>query len=221
MIVAVFSDVHANLLALEAFLVAVRGVADRFVCLGDIVNYGPWNDECLERIHSLAGIEIVEGNHDRMFLDEAELEEQSPLVQEFFRASRASFTRFDLLDNLPLRTTLGPFTCSHTIGGHRVFEDTEIEVSEDHLIGHTHWQYSIVRGGRRIVNPGSVGQNRYRIDLVDYALYDSVDDAVSLHSVAYDFESFFGEVRRRGWPSRCLDYYERKWLEARQRARLH
>jgi predicted phosphodiesterase len=213
-IVAVFSDVHGNLPALEAFARAVEGRADRYLCLGDSVNYGPWNDECLELIWGLPGIEIVEGNHDRLFLDDTGLHEEIPLVQEFYQASHACFTRRDLLADLPASTRLGPFRCEHTIGGARVFADTDVAVECDYLIGHSHWQFSVMRGPWRVVNPGSIGQNRHRIDHVDFALYDTVADRIDLEYVGYDVGRVITEMRRRHWPEACIGYYERKLAEA-------
>jgi predicted phosphodiesterase len=217
MIVAVFSDVHANLPALEAFEAAVRDVAEGYLCLGDIVDYGPWNDECLERIVALPGIQVVAGNHDRLFLDDSGLDEEAPVVQEFYRASRASFTRLDLLRDLPDELRLGPFRCTHTIDGQRVFADSEVCVDSDYLIGHTHWQYSIRRGRWRIINPGSVGQNRERIDMVDYALYDTDVDQVTFARIRYDVSAFVAELRGRGYPAPCLAYYARKLAEIGER----
>jgi predicted phosphodiesterase len=218
MIVAVFGDVHANLPALEAFETAVRDVAEGYLCLGDIVDYGPWNDECLERIAALPGIQIVAGNHDRLFLDDSGLDREAPVVQEFYRASRASFTRMDLLRGLPDELTLGPFRCTHTIGERRVFADTQLSVDSDYLIGHTHWQYSIRRGRWRIINPGSVGQNREQINMVDYALYDTESDKVTFARIPYDISAFLAELRARNWPAPCLGYYARKLAEAGERA---
>src|SRR5215207_9361306 len=62
--VAVLSDIHSNLPALRAVLAECekRGVS-RFVCLGDIVGYGPYPCECVEVIRSLH-CPVVIGNHD-------------------------------------------------------------------------------------------------------------------------------------------------------------
>ena len=47
---AIFSDVHANLEALEAVLADARNrKCTRFVCLGDVVGYNANPRECLER----------------------------------------------------------------------------------------------------------------------------------------------------------------------------
>jgi len=218
MIVAVFSDVHGNLPALEAFKAAVAGVADAYLCLGDIVNYGPWSDECLEQIVALPGIRIVAGNHDRMFLDGAGVDREAPVVQQFYYATRARFTRFDLLRDLPDELALGPFRCMHTIDGQRIFADSQVSVTSDYLIGHSHWQYAIHRDGWRIVNPGSVGQNRERIDMVDYALYDTAADQITLVRVPYDIRGLMAAMTARDFPAPCLAYYRRKLAETKARA---
>src|SRR5689334_17146853 len=62
--VAVFSDVHSNLEALEAVLADMRACGiERFVCLGDIVGYAASPSECLELVRSL-NCPVVQGNHD-------------------------------------------------------------------------------------------------------------------------------------------------------------
>jgi predicted phosphodiesterase len=62
--VAVISDVHANLAALEAVLDAVDASgADELWCLGDLVGYGPEPERCVERVLERAAI-CLAGNHD-------------------------------------------------------------------------------------------------------------------------------------------------------------
>jgi len=62
--IAVFSDVHGNLPALEAVLgdIEKRG-ADQIYCLGDLVDFAPWNNEVIERIRKHK-IPCLMGNHD-------------------------------------------------------------------------------------------------------------------------------------------------------------
>jgi predicted phosphodiesterase len=61
---ALISDVHANLEALQATLadIAARGV-DRIVCLGDIVGYNANPAECIALIRAAHAL-CVAGNHD-------------------------------------------------------------------------------------------------------------------------------------------------------------
>jgi len=62
--IALLSDVHANLPALEAVLedIAAAGVDARYA-LGDLVGYAPWPNEVLERLQA-EGFPIVMGNYD-------------------------------------------------------------------------------------------------------------------------------------------------------------
>jgi predicted phosphodiesterase len=208
--VAILSDVHANLPALETFVARTRGVADAYLCLGDVVNYGPWNDECLELVRSLPNIVILEGNHERLFDGRDAIEHELPLVQAFYEHSRKSFTRRDLLAGLPTTHEMGSFLCTHTIENRRIYADTDVAVTRNHLIGHTHHQYAIERSGKLIVNCGSVGQNRGTIDIVHYALYDSASDHITLCEAPYPVDTLIGELVARGYPQRCVDYYRAK-----------
>ncbi len=62
---AVFSDIHGNLEALEAFIHDAAGRrVDRYVCLGDVVGYGASPGQCLERLSSLPRLHLLLGNHD-------------------------------------------------------------------------------------------------------------------------------------------------------------
>ncbi len=63
--IAVFSDVHANLEALEAFFEhASNRRIDNFMCLGDIVGYGADPNCCIELLRAVPVIDFVLGNHD-------------------------------------------------------------------------------------------------------------------------------------------------------------
>ncbi len=71
---AVISDIHGNLLALEAVLadIAERGV-DAIVNLGDCVTGPLWPRETFERLAEL-DLPTVRGNHDRWIVEKAEAE---------------------------------------------------------------------------------------------------------------------------------------------------
>ena len=70
--IALISDIHGNLEALEAVLadIATRGV-DRVYCLGDIIGYGPNPCECLDIVMRRCDKTIL-GNHDQAALFDPE-----------------------------------------------------------------------------------------------------------------------------------------------------
>ncbi|HSF32892.1 MAG TPA: metallophosphoesterase family protein [Candidatus Tectomicrobia bacterium] len=62
--IGIFSDVHANLEALQAVLSAYQQTQiDRYMCLGDIVGYGADPNECCQLVRDLTDV-VVLGNHD-------------------------------------------------------------------------------------------------------------------------------------------------------------
>jgi predicted phosphodiesterase len=66
--VAVVSDIHSNLQALEAVLAAIEADApDELWCLGDLVGYGPRPNECCAAIAGRADL-CLAGNHDLVVL---------------------------------------------------------------------------------------------------------------------------------------------------------
>ncbi len=207
---AVFGDVHGNLVALDRFIEETEGLVDEYLCLGDIVNYGPWNDECLEAIHQLPQITILQGNHERLFLQTGNAEHESPLVEDFLHQSRQYFSRRDLIVDLPIRTHIGPFVCTHTINDTYVYPDTRMTVANNFIVGHSHHQFRIERSGFHIFNPGSVGQNRTWIDMVDYMIVDVETRVFEFRSSRYDIDRFIAELARRGYPDRCISYYAEK-----------
>ena len=62
--IGIFSDVHANIEALNAVVDAFKSERiDKFVCIGDVVGYGASPNECCDVIRKLAAYTIL-GNHD-------------------------------------------------------------------------------------------------------------------------------------------------------------
>jgi len=79
-LIAVMSDIHANLEALQAVL-RHMGSADSIFCAGDIVGYGPNPNECCELVRS-RGIKCVMGNHDIVCANLGYLDREDPTLSE-------------------------------------------------------------------------------------------------------------------------------------------
>ena len=62
--IALFSDIHANLPALEAVLTDIDSKKpDAMYCLGDLVGYNIWPNEVINEIRK-RGIPTIAGNYD-------------------------------------------------------------------------------------------------------------------------------------------------------------
>ena len=67
--IAIISDIHSNLQALQrAFEIIDAKEIDQVYCLGDIVGYGAEPNECIEILRD-RGVSCIVGNHDKAALD--------------------------------------------------------------------------------------------------------------------------------------------------------
>lgn len=74
--ILVVSDIHSNLVALEAVLQAA-GSFDALWCLGDTIGYGPRPNECVALIRQHATF-TISGNHDLACLGKIDLRDFNP-----------------------------------------------------------------------------------------------------------------------------------------------
>src|SRR4051812_46263581 len=80
--IAVISDIHSNLHALDAVLTDVDAEApDEIWCLGDVVGYGPRPNECADIVRERAGVVLV-GNHDLAAIGKLDTRDFGPLAAE-------------------------------------------------------------------------------------------------------------------------------------------
>jgi putative phosphoesterase len=140
--VAVVSDVHGNLPALEAVLAEVE--ADELVCCGDVYEGGPHGDECRALLEA-AGARFVRGNTD------AGVGIDWPLTLELDvdGLGRALFCHGSPRSEHEIITKVSPEgRLAEILAG----------VSADVVVhGHTHVQYDRRSAGKRLLCPGSVG----------------------------------------------------------------
>ena len=67
MLYLIFSDVHGNLEAYKRMIKAANKIKpDVFICLGDLIGYGPNPNETIDRTRKIKNLFIVRGNHDKV-----------------------------------------------------------------------------------------------------------------------------------------------------------
>ncbi len=177
--IAFISDIHANVLALEAVLKDIKKIrADRIVFLGDASTLGVRPAETLELLESLR-CECVMGNHDEFMLDAQKIYKytKDKLVIDTVEWSRQrhSIRHLDFIRTFKkdLRLSLSgdvDVFCYHgspASNMENVKPDSGLESFAPHMGpkattvfigGHTHVQMLRNVGGTRILTSGSVGQ---------------------------------------------------------------
>ena len=115
--IAVLSDLHSNLEALEAVLadLAAQGGADQTWCLGDIVGYGPDPAETLEFVRAKVDVAVA-GNHDYAVAGVIDTAEFNPYAAAaaHWTAQRLSEPQRQFLKQLPTKVeAAATFTLAH------------------------------------------------------------------------------------------------------------
>jgi len=207
--ILIVSDIHGNWPALRTVLEREAN-ADRILCMGDLVNYGPQPTECVAWAKEILPPEwVVQGNHDRAVgLNEdphcspayARLAEAT---QEFTSRMLAPELKEFLAGLKPLRSfQVSGRSCVACHASpkdplyHYMSETSPVTLWESELLvahepellflGHTHVPMKTRFRRTLIVNPGSVGQPKHGDPRAAYAVWE--DGEASLCRVEYDVE---------------------------------
>ena len=228
--IAVLSDIHANIVALDAVLAAV-GEVDGIWQLGDIVGYGPEPDAVVARLRE-AGAVGVRGNHDAAACGGSEIDWFNPDARRAMEWTRRAISPATLewLSALPERATIAGCDLVHGSAREPLWEYiTSVPVARANLAvlaapiglhGHTHIPIAFVeegdrvdvvgpgresglelRGRRALINPGSVGQPRDGDPDASYMIFDPEVGTMSWHRVPYDVAGVQASMRAAGLPA--------------------
>ncbi|TAK01346.1 MAG: metallophosphoesterase [Chloroflexota bacterium] len=228
--IAVLSDIHSNLVALDAVL-AATGPVDGVWHLGDVVGYGPEPDGVVARLGAI-GATGVKGNHDAAATGGLEIEWFNPDARRAMEWTRTTISRATgtWLDGLPKTHRDGDWTLVHGSPREPIWEYiTSVPVARANLAvlgtrvglhGHTHIPAAFLeedgrvevvspgdgsvlelRGRRALVNPGSVGQPRDGDPRSSFLVLDTEADSVTWHRVAYDVGPVQAAMRATGLPA--------------------
>jgi putative phosphoesterase len=230
----VIADVHANLHALDAVLGALeRFGVDRIVCAGDLVGYGPRPNECVARIASLDPAPVVvAGNHDLMAIGRLPADGLGPLVARTlgWTVRVLSGESRAYLEALPSRASAGGMVVAHGslddpteyVRGCSAGAEQLARLDADDrglILGHTHEPLGCEADGRRLLNPGSVGQSRERRPVARAAVLDvERGGAVEFLALDYDVAATKRELRAAGLPEAACHLAPGRAARLRRRA---
>lgn len=151
---AIFTDIHANLEALETVLAKIDELAreepiEQIWFLGDLVGYGPNPNECIDILRKRTDV-IIAGNHDWAAVGKLDLEDFSAAarISAEWTAEQLTEEHREFLRNLPERLELGACTLVHGSPYGPLWEYLTSEVLAERsfqhfesrfcLVGHTH-----------------------------------------------------------------------------------
>jgi predicted phosphodiesterase len=231
--IAVLSDIHGNLVALEAVLAALQPY-DAVWQLGDIVGYGPQPDEVVARLAAEKALG-VRGNHDAAALGELDLgdfNDDARAAVEWTAAHIRPATR-DWLARLPQRREEEQFTLVHGSPRDPTWEyifslgtarpNFTAYSTRYCLVGHTHVPLVVRQDDARlepmlpddgdtlalderraIINPGSVGQPRDGDPRASAMIIDTGQNVVEWRRMEYSIRDVQSLMRDARLPPRLI-----------------
>ncbi len=230
--VAVFSDIHGNLEALEAVLADIAGrKCDRRYCLGDVVGYGADPLGCIQVLQREA-IPTVKGNHDDAVADPRRLDWFNGDAKRAILWTRKTLQLAERcwLGSNPLvlkvddmlfahASAVNPGDFEYIFGPDGASQSLQCQKEAICFIGHTHLpavyslcggeiephpaqSFFLQPGHRYLVNVGSVGQPRNNTPASSYVIYDTERGQIEFVQVFYPVERAQAKIRKAGLPGR-------------------
>ena len=222
---AIFSDIHANLPALEAVLADIASrQLDRVYCLGDLVGYAPFPNEVTERIR-LEQIPTIMGNYDDGVgferddcgcayreADEKRRGDRSlawtkahvTAENKVFLRTLAHEIRFGADGRRVLLVHGSPRKINEYLFEDRPlasFQRLAASSNADIIVyGHTHKPYTKLVDDVLFVNVGSVGKPKDGDRRACYAILDTLARAAEFVRVEYDLARVTNAIRASELP---------------------
>ena len=193
--IAVISDIHSNVYALESVLKDIENKeVDLIACTGDLVGYGTRPNEVIDMIRRNKVLTIM-GNYDEAignfkivcgcdYPDPKDAEKAALSMQ--FTGMETTEKNKTYLRNLPKEAvlTVGNKTIKFVHGSTRLIneylkedstqaQEVMSELVEDILVcGHTHIPYTKAYGDKLLVNAGSIGKPKTNTPKANYVIID-------------------------------------------------
>lgn len=208
--IAIISDIHSNLFALDAVMDVLRD-ADLTVCLGDLTGYYCQPDEVCDAMRQMGAL-CLRGNHDHYALTETP--ERVPEAVKWgvdYTRSHLSVSNRAWLETLsPMQTVNWDGFSALLVHGAPwdpleayLYADNprlvELEQFNYDLVAFGQTHRALVREGRpMLLNPGSVGQSRDAVAEACAAVLDTETRAVEMVRRRYDARPVIELAREHG-----------------------
>lgn len=202
---AIISDIHGNLPALEAVLEKIDQLqCKQILSLGDVAGYHTQLQECIDLLRARR-IPHLLGNHDFYMVEGTGCPRSSSVTRLLdFQRARVSSESLDWLRASPRSRSWGECRFVHGGWGDPV-DEYMYTVSEAllpgdglaYFSGHTHVQCLASFEHKIYCNPGSVGQPRDGDWRAAFAVYQ--DGQIILHRVEYDIDRTTELMRQAGF----------------------
>ena len=207
--IGILSDLHGNFDATYSVLNSAnqKGVSLLFI-LGDLVGYYFETQKILKILRKWKCHYVI-GNHEKLLrdYDGRKKENLSFYYTKRFLTKKQLDFLYNFPDELSLKVQEKQFYLCHSNPYHnneylypsmkqKIIKRFENRYEDIVIYGHTHYQFLCKDNKKIILNPGSVGQPRDKKGGACWALYNCIDNSVSLFREKYNEHAFVNKSKK-------------------------
>ncbi|ABW18651.1 metallophosphoesterase family protein [Alkaliphilus oremlandii] len=219
--IAVISDIHSNIVALNAVLDSIKSNScEEIICLGDLVGYGPHPNEVIEKISQL-GISTIMGNYDEAvgfylpycgchldskvkllqsqnslrWTEENTKEENKIILRQLPEQLECNFNGKVISAYHGSPSSITEYIYDNQQDRlQEVIEELNTDIL---LLGHTHLPFIKWIGNKLIINPGSVGKPKDGDNRASYVLLELNEKVnIEIIRVSYDIDKVIEDMSK-------------------------
>jgi putative phosphoesterase len=233
--IAIISDIHGNLPALQAVLEDIEAFgADQVYCLGDLTDAAPWHNEVIALIRRRQ-IPVIMGNHDERIAfnhpvlplgKHSKAEQEARYAAIHYTKETITPDNKAFLADLPrfIRLSFPAATLLLVHGSTRSNDEYlyEQHAAEDVLgmlaayqadvliTGHTHLSYirQLGAAGKMVINTGAVGRSKEKDRLAAYLQLTIAGESITpvIRKVVYPVADTIAGIRNSPIPDFYADF---------------
>lgn len=232
--IAIISDIHGNLLALNEVLSDIQNRSIyQIYCLGDLVDFAPWGNEVIEKIKN-KGIPCLLGNHDeRIAFDHPVLplghhdkketanriiainHSKAEIISENKKWLAALPYNFELTYKINKVTKKILLVHAGLLSNDTYIYESDLKIDlaqilknkgiDAIIMGHTHLSYQQNYSDVLFVNSGSVGRSREADRKATYCILSITEKEITAEITKVDYN--VEEVASQIYKSEIPDFY--------------
>jgi len=226
MIIAIVSDIHANLEAFQSSLEYLKeNEIDRIYCLGDVVGYGPNPNECIDLVRENCKV-VLMGNHDFAVIGMGDIQNfnEYAKLSTFWTRENLLIQNMEFIKSWPFSYDLdnsflvhaspkNPSNWEYILSLNDARKCLKTYNQRTCFIGHTHvpvifsksdyhrqTKFGLKKNQKYLVNVGSLGQPRDGDPRCCFVLYDDEKDKIEYVRLNYDIRKTYNKIIKAGLP---------------------
>jgi putative phosphoesterase len=215
--IAILSDIHANIYALDAVYNDFKNKnVENILIAGDLIGYYYWPKEVVQKLMNDERVLCISGNHENILSKTLSCSDAFKKYKQKYGSgyeicrNQLSKNELEWLLGLPEKLDIKirdmSFTIAHGSLNDQekyIYPDISLNILEENhnisdftVLGHTHYPFIKNNGRNIIINPGSVGQPRDISRIASYVLINTENHAITFRRVRFEIDEIIRAAQK-------------------------